>query len=178
MVINTEQKYYYMACKKCFSSVDADHNYEYTCAMCGEKTQSKPSFVVERIYLCVFDSTGSLSVTVFGTPVISLMQMDSEMCMSLSDKGEPVTAEWVNNKLAGKIFYMKIRRKENTFGVHIQQQYTVTNLRLKETPETIENTKVTSVLKDVDAVDEISVVFLYGAIQKNKNLFSLLVFLL
>ncbi|KAL3839052.1 hypothetical protein ACJIZ3_023643 [Penstemon smallii] len=141
MVINTEQKYYYMACKKCFSFVDADYDYEYTCAMCGEKTQTKPR---ERIYLCIFDSTGSLSVTVFGTPVISLMQMDSEMCMSLSDKGEPVTAEWVNDKLAGKIFYMKIRKKENTVDVHIQQQYTVTNLRLKEIHDVLENNKVAS----------------------------------
>ncbi|KAL3809062.1 hypothetical protein ACJIZ3_000168 [Penstemon smallii] len=103
MVIKTEQKYYYMACKKCFSSVDADYDYEYTCAMCGEKTQTKPR---ERIYLCIFDSTGSFSVTVFGTPVISLMQMDSEMCMSLSDK------------------------------------YSVTNLRLKEIHDVLENNKV------------------------------------
>ncbi|KAL3844186.1 hypothetical protein ACJIZ3_001589 [Penstemon smallii] len=151
IVINTEQKYYYMACKKCFSSVDADYDYEYTCAMCREKTQAKPR---ERIYLSIFDSTGSLSVTVFGPPVIILMQMDSEMCMRLSDKGEAVTAELVNNKLSGKIFYMKIRKKENTVGVHIQQQYIVTNLRLKETPDISEAGKLPSVLKDQDAVPE------------------------
>ncbi|KAL3820384.1 hypothetical protein ACJIZ3_006289 [Penstemon smallii] len=145
VVINTEHKYYYMACKKCFSSVNADYDYQYTCALCGDKTQAKPR---ERIHLSIFDSTGSLNVTVFGPPVINIMHMDSEMCMKLSDKGEPVTADWINHKLSGKSFYMKIRRKENDVGVHLQQQYTVTNLRLKEMPADSPITELESVPKD------------------------------
>ncbi|KAL3831140.1 hypothetical protein ACJIZ3_019942 [Penstemon smallii] len=148
---NREQEYYYMACKKCFSSVDADYVYEYTCAMCAEKTQAKPR---ERIHLNIFDSTGSLRVTVFGPPVINLMEMDSEMCMTLSDKGERVTAEWVNQKLSGKNFYMRIRKKENTVGIHTQQQYTVMNLRLKEIPELSPISESPAVLKESTSVPE------------------------
>ncbi|KAL3850638.1 hypothetical protein ACJIZ3_012520 [Penstemon smallii] len=149
VVINTEQKYYYMACKKCFSSVDADYDYEYTCAMCGDKTQAKPR---ERIHLSIFDSTGSLDVTVFGPPVTHLMEMDSEMCMKLSDKGEAVTAEWINHKLSGKTFYMKIRRKENSVGAHLKQQYTVINLRLKEMPAHSQDRELESVPKETESV--------------------------
>ncbi|KAL3838791.1 hypothetical protein ACJIZ3_023382 [Penstemon smallii] len=47
--------------------------------------------------------------------------------------GNTVTAEWINNRLTGKTFFMKIRRKENqVVGGTMHQHYTVLNLRLKE----------------------------------------------
>ncbi|KAL3834091.1 hypothetical protein ACJIZ3_008827 [Penstemon smallii] len=130
IVTNSEQKYYYMACEKCFSAVNADCDYHYTCAICGEKTQAKPR---ERIHIRIYDATGSLDVTAFGPPVINIMQMDSEMCMKRSNEGEAVTAKWINTRLSGKTFFMRIRRNEYQVSGAVQQQYTVLNLRIKET---------------------------------------------
>ncbi|KAL3818276.1 hypothetical protein ACJIZ3_004181 [Penstemon smallii] len=132
LVTHSEQKYYYMACGKCFSAVDAAYEYEYTCAMCGQMTKAKPR---ERIHVSIYDTTGSLDVTIFGPPVIMIMQMDAEMCLKIFSAGDEVTAGWINGKLFGKTFYMNVKRKDIQVGGVPKQQYTVTNLQIKESEE-------------------------------------------
>ncbi|KAL3825326.1 hypothetical protein ACJIZ3_021355 [Penstemon smallii] len=42
VVAEDKQKFYYMGCDKCFSGIDAEYNYVYTCNSCKEAIIAKP----------------------------------------------------------------------------------------------------------------------------------------
>ncbi|KAL3839226.1 hypothetical protein ACJIZ3_023817 [Penstemon smallii] len=99
-----DQKFYYMACAKCFSAIGL-------------------------IHLTIYDDSGYIDVTMFGYQAINIMQMDSEMCMQLHDAGKQMSGERINQLLEGKWFFMKIRKKTREIRGHLQTQYVVMDMR-------------------------------------------------
>ncbi|KAK6930796.1 Replication factor A, C-terminal [Dillenia turbinata] len=56
------QKYYHMACKKCFHAITATYHYEYTCNFCNEKQLAKPRY---RFEVNLSDASGAITATLF-----------------------------------------------------------------------------------------------------------------
>ncbi|KAL3834023.1 hypothetical protein ACJIZ3_008759 [Penstemon smallii] len=121
MITDPDQKYFYMACEKCLSSVDADYDYQYTCVACKAFTHAKPR---ENI----FDGSGSLDVTVFGNHDTELTEMAASRCMELYNEGALLPLETINQSFSGKSFIMKIRKRERSIGDSMQYQYVVLNM--------------------------------------------------
>ncbi|KAL3844192.1 hypothetical protein ACJIZ3_001595 [Penstemon smallii] len=82
-ITDLDQKYYYMACEKCFSGIDAELDYHYICLACKKPTIAKPR---EKIHVNIYDGSGHLDVTVFGPQAINIMQSDSDMCLEVFNK--------------------------------------------------------------------------------------------
>ncbi|KAL3831158.1 hypothetical protein ACJIZ3_019960 [Penstemon smallii] len=125
-ITDLDQKYFYMACEKCYSSIDAEFNYYYTCSSCKKTTLAKPR---EKIHANIYDESGNLDVTVFGPHAINIMQSDSIMNMKVFDEENFVSSNEINKSLSGAMFFMKIRKKPRHFGGIKQFQYAVMNLQ-------------------------------------------------
>ncbi|KAL3850599.1 hypothetical protein ACJIZ3_012481 [Penstemon smallii] len=124
MVTDPDQKFFYMSCEKCFSGVDADFDYPYTCASWKEFTHAKPR---EKILFNIFDGSGSLDVTAFGKHSTELTGMSASSCMELYN-GAPFPLESINRSLSGQHYIMKIRKRERYMGDSMHHQYVVLNM--------------------------------------------------
>ncbi|KAL3846231.1 hypothetical protein ACJIZ3_003634 [Penstemon smallii] len=127
MVTDPDQKFFYMSCEKCFSGVDADFDYPYTCTSCKEFTHAKPR---EKILFSIFDGSGSLDVTAFGKHSTELTGMSASTCMELYNEGAPFPLESINQSLSGQHYIMKIRKMERYMGDSMHHQYVVLNMLL------------------------------------------------
>ncbi|KAL3820153.1 hypothetical protein ACJIZ3_006058 [Penstemon smallii] len=125
MITYPDQKYFYMACEKCFSGAGADYDYQYTCVACKAFTHAKPK---EKMHLNILDGSGPLDVKVFGKHATELTQMSASRCMKLYNEGAPLLLDTINQSLSGKSFIMKIRKRERYMEDSMQYQYVVLNM--------------------------------------------------
>ncbi|KAL3849518.1 hypothetical protein ACJIZ3_011400 [Penstemon smallii] len=129
-IVDLDQKFFYMACGKCYSGINAEYKYEYTCVSCKRSTKAEPR---EKVHLNIFDQSGSLDVTVFGPQAIKILQMDSVMCMDLCNAKNSPSVNRINETLSSEVFLMKIRKRKRTIGGIDQYVYAVGNLSRIET---------------------------------------------
>ncbi|KAL3838866.1 hypothetical protein ACJIZ3_023457 [Penstemon smallii] len=128
-IVDAKQKFYYMGCDKCFSGIDAEYNYVYTCNSCKEATIAKPR---QKMQVDIYDSTGNLDVTIFGDQCQDILKMDAIMCMDLHNAGNFISINEINENLLGKIFLIKLNKKKQTRGHTTIYQYIVIKLQLHQ----------------------------------------------
>ncbi|KAL3850602.1 hypothetical protein ACJIZ3_012484 [Penstemon smallii] len=113
VVINCTQKFFYMGCEKCCIGFKADIGLIYTCPSCKNITRAKPR---EKIALRIFDSSGFLDATSFGSQAAAITGVDCIDCMDMHYKEIPYPISEVNKKLDGKSFLMKLKKKKGPVG--------------------------------------------------------------
>ncbi|XP_074582890.1 replication protein A 70 kDa DNA-binding subunit B-like isoform X1 [Curcuma longa] len=97
------QKYYYMACKKCFHATTAAYHYEYTCNFCNEKQLAEPRC---RFEINLSDESGAITATLFGEMTEQILGLTATEAMKTPSK---MHIDSVHSSLETKEYIIQIK---------------------------------------------------------------------
>lgn len=115
------QRYWYMACKKCYKATDASYGYVYTCNKCSENQAAAPRC---RFDVKLSDPTGHVTATVFGELAEKLLTHSAADAMDHFNQNLQLPLERVHEDLKNRIFAVQIQPAQSRYN-DPEQRYTV-----------------------------------------------------
>ncbi|PIN04504.1 hypothetical protein CDL12_22960 [Handroanthus impetiginosus] len=131
-IIETGQRFFYIACDNCHASYDAILNWSIDCQRCHETTVAKPR---ERVMVNIFDNTGSLDATAFGEEAVKIINMNATLAMEMNNAVNTPSVERMNKTLKDKKFLVRLKKTVKVYQENNQTQYTILKKRLAFTDE-------------------------------------------